>query len=147
MTSIFFLKGCFIPTFCKFISLFIIMCIISDKLEFTGTLLTFAWDITSSTALFFAEYLLFLVENHALLYLSLLNCAPWVPSRLRALPIINTRLRALPIINTCLRAYTLYAPYAPWSCLVLCCCDWKVKYVLRIRSTEPFTFPFLYFTI
>ena len=58
---------------------------------------------------------------------SLLNCAPYAPSRLCALPIISTRLtrlRALPIINTRLRAYAPYTPYAlyaPLFCLVLCC--------------------------
>ena len=74
--------------------------------------------------------------------MSLLNCAPCAPSRLRALPIINTRLhaytptrlRTLPIINTRLRAYTAYTPYAPLPCLVLCCYNGKVKYVLCIRS-------------
>ena len=53
----------------------------------------------------------------------LLNCAS---TRL-------THLRALLVINTRLHAYALDALYAPLPCLVLCCYNWKVKYVLCVR--------------
>ena len=63
---------------------------------------------------------------------SLLNCAPWTPSRLRVLPIIDTHLRALPIINTsltslgssidALRAFVL-------SCFMLLQLKGKVRFM------------------
>ena len=46
--------------------------------------------------------------------MSLLNCAPSTPSRLRSLPIINTRvtyLRALPITDTRLTHLRVWTPY------------------------------------
>ena len=61
--------------------------------------------------------------------MSLLNCAPCPPSRLRALSIIDTRLRALPIINTRLRAYT--------SCVVVSI----VSYSLRLKNPREATGP------
>ena len=87
---------------------------------------------------------------------SLLNCAPWTPSRLRVLPIIDTHLRALPIINTsltslgssidALRAFVL-------SCFMLLQLKGKVRFMSSLQLTIhpsylPFNlFPRFYFII
>ena len=75
--------------------------------------------------------------------MSLLNCAPCLPSRLPALPIIDadlTRLRALPIINTCLGAFTLINKQLTrlfWSCVVVSI----VTYGLRFKNPRKTTGP------
>ena len=58
--------------------------------------------------------------------LRLPNCAPCLPSRLRALSIIDmcfTRLRALPIINTCVTRLCVYVPssISALPAFFLCC--------------------------
>ena len=73
--------------------------------------------------------------------MSLLNCAPCAPSRLRALPIINTRLRANePARLRCLHALRAFA----LSCVVLLQWKGKVCFVYSLQLTIHHSFLLFY---